>query len=294
MRSGSAYPARKYSLPEPIELADQALVLLQVADLLLKELATRKGKDRQALDLAFAMAQAGWLWGPVVLRALGYGPGSDQPNPRLGYEVWQRLGEWQELAPPPPPDHHPVSAHAARERLASLLDDSAESRPEQADYSGQVAAAFSARHAEGAPNLVLAEAGTGVGKTLGYIAPASLWAELNQAPIWLSTYTRNLQRQIDDELAKLYPQAKEKRQKVVIRKGRENYLCLLNYAESARSLSGDWQGSGERAVALGLLARWIEASRDGDMVGGDFTGWLADLLGRPRTLGRSSSPTMPW
>ncbi|MGO1119874.1 ATP-dependent DNA helicase [Rhodovibrionaceae bacterium A322] len=277
--------ARKFSLPEPQDLEAQALVLLQVADLLLKEMATRQGKDRQALDLAFAMAQAGWLWGPVLLRALGFGPGSEQPTPREGYEVWRRLGEWQEMAPPPPPDHHPVSEEDARKRLASLLDDSAESRPEQADYAGQVAAAFRARQEEGAPNLVLAEAGTGVGKTLGYIAPASVWAEQNEAPIWLSTYTRNLQRQIDDELDKLFPQRKEKRRKVVVRKGRENYLCLLNYAEAARSLGGDWQGQGERAIALGLLARWVEASRDGDMVGGDFAGWLADLLGRSRTLG---------
>ena len=47
------------------------------------------------------------------------------------------------------------------------------------------------------PNIVLAEAGTGVGKTLGYLAPASLWAERNGGTVWVSTYTRNLQAQID-------------------------------------------------------------------------------------------------
>src|SRR3546814_11267261 len=62
-----------------------------------------------------------------------------------------------------------------------------------------VTAAFAPRATVGTPNMVLAEAGTGVGKTLGYIAPASLWAERNEAPVWLSTYTRNLQHQIDQD-----------------------------------------------------------------------------------------------
>ena len=48
--------------------------------------------------------------------------------------------------------------------------------------------------------VVLAEAGTGTGKTLGYVAPASLWAERNGAAVWISTYTRHLQRQVEGEL----------------------------------------------------------------------------------------------
>ncbi len=51
---------------------------------------------------------------------------------------------------------------------------------------------------------MLAEAGTGVGKTLGYIAPSGLWAEKNKGPVWISTFTRHLQHQIDGELDRLY------------------------------------------------------------------------------------------
>ena len=40
--------------------------------------------------------------------------------------------------------------------------------------------------------VLLAEAGTGTGKTLAELAPASLWAEKNGAPVWISTFTRNL------------------------------------------------------------------------------------------------------
>src|SRR5207253_2914441 len=136
---------------------------------------------------------------------------------------------WQERPPPPPPGNAPVSVADARGRLAALLGEGAEARPQQADYAAAVAAAFAPRDRPDAPHAVLAEAGTGVGKTLGYIAPASLWAEKNQGAVWISTFTRNLQSQISGELDRLYPEPVQKRRRVVVRKGRENFLCLLNY-----------------------------------------------------------------
>ena len=132
----------------------------------------------------------------------------------------------------------------------------------------------------GEPTIVLAEAGTGVGKTQGYIAAASVWADKNEAAVWLATYTRNLQHQIDTELDQLYPAAAEKARRVVVRKGRENYLCLLNFEEAVRTIQADPAG----AVRLGLMARWVERSRDGDMVGGDFPAWLADIAGWNRSM----------
>ena len=108
----------------------------------------------------------------------------------------------------------------------------------------------------GAPKIALVEAGTGIGKTLGYLAPASLWAEKNGPGLWISTYTRNLQRQIVQEIARLYPDPAERDEKAVVRKGRENYLCLLNFEEAAKRTA---LAPGQRSVALGLIARWIAA-----------------------------------
>src|SRR6185312_13450298 len=113
---------------------------------------------------------------------------------------WRGLPEWTEQAPEPPPGNLPVDEADARRRLAELLGEQAEARPQQADYAAAVSAAFRPRQAPEEPQMVLAEAGTGVGKTLGYIAPASLWAEKNQGAVWISTFTRNLQHQITGEL----------------------------------------------------------------------------------------------
>ena len=56
---------------------------------------------------------------------------------------------------------------------------------------------FAPKPAKGSPNLLLAEAGTGIGKTLAYLAPASLWAEQSGGTVWVSTFTKALQRQLD-------------------------------------------------------------------------------------------------
>ncbi len=52
--------------------------------------------------------------------------------------------------------------------------------------------------------MLLAEAGTGIGKTLAYLAPASLWAERAGGTVWVSTFTKALQRQLDAEGARLF------------------------------------------------------------------------------------------
>ncbi|MBI1985694.1 MAG: ATP-dependent DNA helicase [Rhodospirillales bacterium] len=270
--------AQALGLKLPASLESEAGCLIAAAGALLAELAD--GADDSATAIAHAMDRGGWPWAPAVLAALG--PASARASGDL--RVWRRLDDWQERPPEGPPGNAPVDPAAARARLAELLGGAAEERPEQARYASATAAAFQPRHRADEPRLVIAEAGTGVGKTLGYIAPASLWAEANGGPVWISTFTRNLQRQLDGELDRLHPDPADKARHVVIRKGRENYFCLLNFEEALKRLGGGRGGQRTAAVvALGLMARWALATRDGDMVGGDFPAWLADLLGRGLT-----------
>jgi ATP-dependent DNA helicase DinG len=266
--------AMALGLTEPANIEQDAQALAQSAALLLDELEDQPG-DAALLSLARLMRRGGWSWSQDIARALDLG---EAQTPAGGLDIWRHLPQWEEAGPESPPGSQPVDPGEARHRLADLLGQAAEARPSQSDYASAVAAAFQPREEEGAPNVVLAEAGTGVGKTMGYIAPASLWAERNAGPVWISTFTRNLQRQIDAELDRLYPDRDTKRRKVVIRKGRENYLCLLNFEEAV----GRVPVNRESAVPLGLLARWALASRDGDIAGGDLPAWLADLIGRSR------------
>ncbi|HEX5453234.1 MAG TPA: ATP-dependent DNA helicase [Stellaceae bacterium] len=268
--------AAALGLVPPRSAAQAAMLLLTAARALLQEL--QADGDPETRAVAEAAARAGWSWGAAIVAALP--AGEPQSSRRAaGLRVWQRLAEWQERAPPPPPGNEAVAPDEARSRLAALLGAGAEARPQQAEYAAAVASAFAPRRRRDMPEAVLAEAGTGVGKTLGYIAPAGLWAEKNQGTVWVSTYTRNLQSQIAAELDRLYPDAAEKRRRVAVRKGRENFLCLLNYEEAARAAGV----RGSAALApLALIARWIGATASGDIAGGDFPGWLTELIGRGR------------
>ncbi|HEX7710622.1 MAG TPA: ATP-dependent DNA helicase, partial [Sphingomonadaceae bacterium] len=127
---------------------------------------------------------------------------------------------------------------------------------------------------KGAPHLLLAQAGTGIGKTLGYLAPASLWAEKSGGTVWVSTFTKNLQRQLRRESRRAWPAERaDGSPPVVVRKGRENYLCLLNLEDALQGGFG-----GRAAVLAQLVARWAAYSQDGDMIGGDLPGWLGTLF----------------
>jgi ATP-dependent DNA helicase DinG len=259
----------------PDGMEASAALLPDIAQALLGKLAASRELPMNAglAGLAARMGQARWLWAPFVLAALG------QPDAAPSgdwMKVWRRLPEWEDEAPLPAPSSLPVRPAEARRRLAEILGPNAEQRPGQADYADAACTAFTPRDSKGDPRVVLAEAGTGTGKTLGYVAPASLWAERNGGAVWISTYTRHLQRQVEAELARLHPELAERRRRVVVRKGRENYLCLLNFEDQANAAGSAAHAS---TVPLGLVARWAMATSDGDIQGGDLPGWIAELFG---------------
>lgn len=92
-----------------------------------------------------------------------------------------------------------------------------EARPGQVELAHRVLGTFN----DG--GTVLLEAGTGTGKSLGYLVPAGLWALANDAKVLVSTYTKTLQGQLLSEdlplLARLLPL------RYAALKGRSNYVC---------------------------------------------------------------------
>ena len=268
--------AQALGLPEPKGAPAQAAALREACGVLLTELArTPEPSREEALAVAETLGRAGWAWGAAVIGALRSAPVGNMFR-TSGLDVWTRLTEWEAEPPPGEPSSRPIEPQGAAERLKALLAQAklAEARPAQVEFATEAAFAFQPREREGEPRMMLAEAGTGVGKTLGYLAPASLWAEANGPAVWVSTYTRALQRQIERESQAIFPDPKVRAKKAVVRKGRENYLCLLNFQEAVNAA----QLGGGDLVGMGLAARWARATRDGDMTGGDFPAWLPTLF----------------
>lgn len=282
--------ARSLSLMEPETAEDQCLSLRDAVRHLLADLSSPGREEKTNAAAIAAMmglgandGNAGWTWTRAVLSTLGRDETPPQPGEiRAALRVWDKLDEWAMHAPEPAAGHHGIDPAETTERLHKMLhNQNKEERPAQKEYAAGLAAAFAPRHDSDTTAVVMAEAGTGVGKTLGYLAPATLWAEKNGGPVWISTYTRNLQRQVETELDRFYGDPVTKMRKVVTRKGRENYLCLLNMKDVAQSPS--IFTNEQNAIALGLMLRWAAVTADGDLSGKDFPGWLSGLIGWHRT-----------
>ncbi len=104
------------------------------------------------------------------------------------------------------------------------------------------------------------EAGTGVGKSLAYLAPACLWVKQTRKRLAVSTYTRVLQSQLVNQdiplLRRIIPETPE----IAVAYGQENYLCLFRLrARIARGLFDTRQEAG----AADRLLDWAETSPDG-------------------------------
>ena len=278
-------PAR-FATPTPAGLA-RSLALDPAADeedtlrLIAQELLSRlAGKHypliRETAENASFLARANWPWaGPVMQALMKANPKLDVGSFATGLNAWDRVEEWEEDGGRAPGRQDPVSPEEAQRYLRDILGPQSERRPTQSAYAGAATFAFQPRQSREINNILIAEAGTGLGKTLGYLAPAYLWARKNNAPVWVSTYTKNLQRQLDQESARLIENPEERQGRIVIRKGRENYVCLLNMQEVFGRLTA---ANPRTALLAALISRWARFTRDGDMVGGDFPSWILSLF----------------
>jgi ATP-dependent DNA helicase DinG len=135
-----------------------------------------------------------------------------------------------------------------------------EARPGQVDMALAVARAFT----DG--GVLLAEAGTGTGKTLAYLVPAILSRER----VLISTGTKNLQEQIFFKDIPALRQALGIPFTATCMKGRANYLCLHKLDQLTEGT-----GPASRDVFLPIVKRWSASTETGDR---------AELEGLPEDL----------
>src|SRR5947209_2260280 len=119
-----------------------------------------------------------------------------------------------------------------------------------------------ARALEEERHLVV-EAGTGVGKSIAYVAPSILYAIAQKKKAIVSTHTINLQEQLLNKdipiLKKVLPVEFE----AALMKGRQNYLCPRRL-ERALQQAGELFTTSE-AAELARIAEWARTTRDGTL-----------------------------
>ncbi|MCC7001936.1 MAG: hypothetical protein IT357_07250 [Gemmatimonadaceae bacterium] len=142
-----------------------------------------------------------------------------------------------------------------------------EDRPSQREMARLIAQLFSF----GGVGLI--EAGTGVGKSLGYLVPALRWAAESGERTVVSTNTITLQEQLTGkDLPFLESVLKDQKVRFALLKGWRNYLCLQRL-EQAR-LQGPALFDDGASEDLAMLEAWAEKTTDGS---------LADLPAPPKS-----------
>ncbi len=137
-----------------------------------------------------------------------------------------------------------------------------EFRPEQQ----QLAVAVAESIQQGRP--LVAEAGTGVGKSLAYLLPAARFALETGRKAVISTHTINLQEQLVRKDIPIVRKLLGHELPAVLLKGRQNYLCPARL-NRAVATTGDLFTSRENEE-LEQIRQWAESTRDGTLSDLDF------------------------
>ncbi|HZK42731.1 MAG TPA: helicase C-terminal domain-containing protein [Syntrophomonadaceae bacterium] len=138
--------------------------------------------------------------------------------------------------------------------LSNLIDDYIY-RADQAELADEIYKSFFNKE------FLVAEAGTGVGKTYAYLFPSVIWATTEGEKVVISTRTKALQEQlIERDLPNVLKTIKTNI-RVAEAKGRENYLCWNKYMNI---LAGKREMSPSETVFIERILGWAERTKSGD------------------------------
>lgn len=133
----------------------------------------------------------------------------------------------------------------------------------------QVAMALAVEEIFKRGGILLAEAGTGVGKSFAYLLPAIKQVlEREGEKIVVSTNTISLQEQLIKKDIPLLAEAAPASFSAVLVKGRSNYLCMRRL-DLARDRQLQLFETGGELEELEKIARWAETAQEGSL--SDFT-----------------------
>ena len=151
-------------------------------------------------------------------------------------------------------------------------------RPQQIAMAARVAAAIAANR------VLVAEAGTGTGKTFAYLAPALLCG----GKVIISTGTKTLQDQLYQRDLPAVREALKVSASIALLKGRANYVC--HYHLERALVDGRFQ-SRQDAAHIRTIARFAQTTKSGDKgqlaaVPEDSPAWAAATSTRENCLGQ--------
>ncbi|WP_210365446.1 ATP-dependent DNA helicase DinG [Bacillus sp. REN3] len=106
----------------------------------------------------------------------------------------------------------------------------------------------------------LIEAGTGVGKSLGYLVPAAVFSREKNVPVVISTYTTQLQEQLLANDVPMLNTMFDGKLEVALIKGRSHYINMAKFEQSLRMEEENY----DTALTKMQILVWLTQTETGD------------------------------
>ncbi len=179
--------------------------------------------------------------------------GREPAAKRTQHQRWERIKPRDGAAQL---DEQCVVAHLSAEGLGRIL-------PQFEPRIQQLEMARAAVRTLNGASFLVAEAGTGTGKSLAYLVPAAEAALARGHRVVVSTHTRNLQDQLATKDLPLVRELLGDQLRFTVLKGRSNYLCRYRYERLLQGQLGNL--SPRERMGLLPLVRWAEETETGDV-----------------------------
>ncbi|WP_219836571.1 ATP-dependent DNA helicase DinG [Paenibacillus sp. R14(2021)] len=219
--------------------------------------------QRLALLLGGDLDDLGWFVSQLALRketqtsidldaytyfrqfAMKAGDWTEEQHPRSDEEQSTAVADWT---------FHQFLAHI-KTGIAGIVDGYEEREPQNMMFQEVIDAFEEGRH-------LLIEAGTGTGKSLGYLIPALYYGIQQNKKIVVSTHTINLQEQLRARDLPLLQAVMPYPFKAAVFKGRGNYLCLRKFEGKVNVQ--DFSSPVEDRITASQMVVWLSESMHGD------------------------------
>ncbi|KHL92043.1 ATP-dependent DNA helicase DinG [Paenibacillus sp. IHB B 3415] len=204
------------------------------------------------------------------------------------------VGDWAELPPPREEgSDNPLQNITFGEYMEEVTKRLKDTLPQYESREAQELMIQEVMTALDQDKHLLIEAGTGTGKSLGYLLPAIYHSVRSNQKVMVSTHTINLQDQLRERDIPLLTSVVPFPFKAAIFKGRGHYLCLRKFEH--RINKRDFTSPREEALTAAQMMVWLTQTETGDDEelnlsgrGGDF--WETVASDTDSCLGRSC----PW
>lgn len=245
----------------PLEQAHRAVHDAEATGRVLVELLARARRTPfgELQEMSRILGGAVYTFGELIDGISAIGPGEQGPDEPTVLRD-NRIGEWEgenTLAPEPITDEgRYIEEMLAEQGPLSQHVPGFHSRPGQLHMAQEVYTSLKSG------GTLLAEAGTGTGKSFAYLLPALMHARMTSGRVIVSTQTRHLQNQLFEKDLPALDEALGGGVRAVLLKGRSNYICKRRY--DALITDPDRLEPAERQALLPLV-RWLRRTKTGDI-----------------------------